>query len=170
MVELAVTVASGPTLMKWPKLAVLAERQTGATLAAVRAPVVLAAVAARRVAVPTAEVDNQAEAKAERTVRQTVGRAVAEMAAPVVTVAMAARSWCRCSTTRRCLSARPAEQVSRALQGVVGLAVAAGLARRSWPVAAAVVRAQAGPLVAEPAVAVAVADRSASMLLALTAS
>jgi hypothetical protein len=114
-------------------------------------------------------VDNRAEAKAARTVRRTVGRAVAEMVASVASVAMAARSWCRHEPTRRSLSARSAEQVSRASQGAAAAAAAVDLARCLWPVVAAVAQAQAGPLVAEPSVAVVAAVRSASRLSALTA-
>jgi hypothetical protein len=170
MAAVAVTAASRLTLMMWPKSAVPAVLQMDATPAAVRVPVVLAAVAARRVTVPTAAADNRTEAKAGRTLRRTVGRAAVEMAASVVLVAMVARTWCQQSTTRRSLSARPAEQVSRLLPGVVVAAAAVGLARCSWPVVAAVAQAQAVPLVAGPSVAVVAAVRLASMLLALTAS
>lgn len=169
MAARAATAAAHLTLMMWPKSAVPAAPQMPATKAAVRAPVGLAAVAVRRATVPTGAVDNRAEAKAARTVRRTVGRAVAEMVASVVSVAMAARSWCRHETTRQSLSARSAEQVSRASQGVAAAAAAVDLARCLWPVVAAVAQAQAGPLVAAPSVAVVAAVRSASRLSALTA-
>jgi len=158
--------ASRPTPLPRSAPVVLAELQMGATPEWVRAVAVQVAVVVTRVTASTVAADNRVAAKAERTVRQTVWRGVAEMVASVVSVAMAATTWCPQQMKRRSPSALSAAQASRASQGAVAVVAVAGLVRCSSSVVAAAAEAQAVPLAAVAAAVVAVADLSASMLSA----
>jgi hypothetical protein len=136
----------------------------GVTAAVGRASAVLEAVAARRATAPTAGVDKQAGAKAAQTALLTVAQEVAVSAVSAVPAAMAVTLWCLKPTKRRFPSARPAEQASRASQGVVVAVVVAGLVRCSSPVVVAAAQVLVVPQAVELLVAVVAAGRSACML------
>ena len=157
------------TTAAWPKLALPACRPMGVTAAAVRATAVLVAVAARPATERMAAVDNRAGVKVVRTALLTVAQVSVVSVVSVVLVVSAATLWCLKPAKTRFPWALPAEQVSRASQGVAVAVVAVGLVRCFWPVVAVAAQALVVPQAVERLVVVVAADRSASMLLVSTA-